>query len=139
MSSLVTLENRTLGELVMYENRPDVALCRDEVIVNVAADTTLMLGAVLAKGATATAFAPAVAADLVAGTAFAIVLGDKYNHAEKVFVPKATDTKILSYVRGPLQLSDFLIKKVNTSLTAAQIETLKTLLKAQGIEVVVAV
>jgi hypothetical protein len=72
---------------------------------------------------------------LVDTNEFAVVFGDGYGFNPS-FVPNAVEagrTNAVSIQRGPIQLKDYYIKQVHSTLTAAEIITLKELLKNQGV------
>lgn len=113
-------------------------------VINVtppAAGAPVTLGTVVfrAKSLDPAAAYAVVAANtaLVSTNEFAVVFGDGYGFNPS-FVPNAIGagkTNAVSVKRGPIQLKDALIKGVHTALTAAEIITLKELLKLQGVVV----
>lgn len=143
---LVTLNRRTLSDLVFHEIDPSVGYPRQDLNVTPAGE--LLMGAVVfrAKASANTAeSAYAVlsgAADLVNTNEFAVVYGDHYS-ANEAFTPRAIAVGQFNAVgfvgkNGGLQLKDWLVKEVaqdadGAALTDANFETLRELLKEQGI------
>lgn len=138
MPLISVTDNNTLGNLVVREYNPADGYCRDEVTVNSTTARRLAMGTVLAQTADGEDFHVAVAADLVAGTKFGVLIGDHFDVQPFVDVAAGTDTLVLAYVRGPLQLSDWLIRENNT-LSDANFTTLFGLLREQGVIVLKAV
>lgn len=138
--AILDLTFRTLGDLVVHEMEPSVGYARKVITLNFAAAGAVPMGTVVAKAAADTTYHRAVVADLTtAGTQFAVVFGDGYSWKPTFNVAATTDTKAVAFVRDEVILSDYLIKQVNTQFNAAQIETLKGLLEAQGVLVEIAV
>lgn len=87
------------------------------------------------------AYAPiAAAADIALTNEYAIVMGNHYSFNPS-FVPNAIQANEFNAVaikRGPIIMKEYYIKKIATdvagaALTAAEFETLKEVLKVQGI------
>lgn len=139
---LVTRNFRQLSDLVLHENDPCVGQSREVIFVDVAADTVLPMGAVVyrAKAATDTSYAPlSAAAQLVTTNEFGIVFGDHYGcKAEVTLLAADTVDNAVAFVRGPIQLKDYLVEEFATGgdtpiLTPTQFESLCHLLKAQNV------
>ena len=145
------LVNRSFGllsNLVIHEDDPSVGKARQCVFVDTAADTTVTPGYVAYRAKGATANAPytllSAAAQLVATNEFVVLFGDRYGHKDSwVILAADTDTNPLNgnsvgFVRDNVILSDYLLKQIYTTggspiLTAPQFETLRHLLRAQGL------
>lgn len=138
---LVNFNIRTLGDLVVREYEAADGYCRDEVLfASGNASTVLPLGTVLVKAAGGTTYRKAVAGDVATATnSYAVVIGNHFDVAQVVVVQANVQPLVLSYVRGPLQLSDFLIRANNAGFSESQFQTLFAALKAQGIIVLKAV
>lgn len=109
-----------------------------------AAGGALTLGDVVFRAKTpekAAAYAKlTAAAALVATNEFAIVVGDQFQIRNEDFVPLPVVANgvgalnSLCVVRGPIKMKEKYIKEaLGAALTATQFETLRGLLKAQGI------
>ncbi len=133
-------DNSVLGNLVVREFNPADGYCRDEVLfASGGSATTMPMGTVVAKAAGATTYHKVAAGDLsAAGTVFGVVIGDHYDIKPTFTIAANVQPLVLAYVRGPVQLSDYLIRQANT-LTDAQFTTLFGLMKAQGVIVLKAV
>lgn len=111
-------------------------------VINVtppAAGAPVTLGTVVFRAKSLDPAAPyavvTAAAALVDTNEFAVVFGDGYGFNPS-FVPNAIGagkTNAVSIKRGPIQLKDYYIKQVHSGLSAANIITLKELLKAQNV------
>lgn len=74
---------------------------------------------------------------LVDTNEFVVVFGDEYGFNPS-FTPKAVQTttfNAVGFIRGMVQLKDYYIRANNLTMTDAQFNTLKSLLKRQGIVV----
>lgn len=127
----------TLSDLVVHEMEPSVGYARKVITLNfgAAADASAVrMGTVVAKAAADTTYHKAVVADLTtAGTKFAVVFGDCYSWKPVFSLTAGQNAQAVAFVRDEVILKDWLIKKHNTQFNAAQIETLKGLLEAQGV------
>lgn len=133
-----------LSDLVVHEIDPSVGYSRRDI--NVTAGTKLNIGAVVfrAKAAgLAAPYAPVTdAGDLVDTNEFAVIYGDQFS-----FNPSFTTRGIsagqynaVGFVgtSGGVQLKEYYIKQrivTDAGLTEANLETLKGLLEAQGVQV----
>lgn len=137
-----------LSDLVFKEIDPASRYSREDInITPPAGGAAVALGTVVfrAKATLDPYAAYAVlsdAAQLVDTNEFAVVFGDNYGYTES-FVPKAvqaTTFNAVSFIRGQVQLKDYYIRKVvqdagGAALTDAQFDSLRSLLKRQGIVV----
>lgn len=133
-----------LSDLVVHEIDPSVGYSRRDI--NVTAATDLMIGAVVfrAKAADLAApYAPVTAEeDLVDTNEFAVIYGDQFSFNPS-FTTRAIATGQYNAVgfvgtSGGLQLKEYYIKQrivTDAGLTEANLETLKGLLEAQGVQV----
>lgn len=146
---LVSINRNIFSDLVLHELDPVVGYSRQDLNVTPpAANATVKLGTVVfrAKANTNTAETAyaVLSADtqLVATNEFAIVYGDHYGYNPE-FAPRtiaAGQFNAVGFVgkNGALQLKDALVREFaqdpdGADLTDAQFETLRELLKAQGI------
>lgn len=143
---------KRFSDLVFHELDPSVGYARECVNVTPpAGGAAVELGTVAVRALTETdPYAPytvlAGAADLVDTNEFVVLYGDEYSFNPS-FVPFAVDADTFNAVgfkRGPLQLKDYYIKQVSqdadgAALTDAEFETLRELLKRQGVIVEVTV
>jgi hypothetical protein len=137
--AILDLTFRTLGDLVVHEMEPSVGYARKVISLNFTAAGSVPMGTVVAKAAADTTYHRAVVADLTtAGTVFAVVFGDAHSAKATFDIAANTATAAVAFVRDEVILSDYLIKLVNTQFNAAQINTLKGLLEAQGVLVEIA-
>lgn len=144
----MTMYNRPfnrLSDLVVHEYDPSVGYTRDVITLNFVAAGAVPMGTAVyrAKGVDDSADWAKVTANsqLVATNEFAIVFGDGYGAKETFDVLITTDTKAVAFRRGPVILKDYLVKSlaVAAGLTAPQFETLRKLLKDQGVIVEITV
>lgn len=132
--ALVNFNIRTLGDVVVREFSPADGYCREEVTLP--AGTYPMGTLVVGTGVGAT-FAKYVAgAAIPAGSILGIVIGDHFD-VRPTFTLAANGLGLVLY-RGPLQVSDYLLKSVN-GITTAQMALVTAQLNAQGVDVLVAV
>lgn len=128
------------SDLVVKEIDPASAYSRDSINVTPpAAAAPLKIGNVVFR---AKSLDPAAAyavlsnvSQLVDTNEFAVVFGDEYSFNPS-FVPKAIAAgkfNTIAFIRGMVQLKDYYVKKNNIAMTAAQLATLSTLLKRQGV------
>lgn len=131
---LVDFNIRVLGDLVVREFSPADGYCREEVTVPAG---TYPMGTLVVGTSLSATFAKYVAGAAVpAGSVLAIVIGDHYDVRETFTSTEAAPALVLH--RGPLQVSDFLLRAVN-SLNDAQTTTVKNALALQGIDLLKAV
>lgn len=128
------------SDLVVKEIDPASAYSRDCINVTPpAAAAPLLIGNVVFR---AKSLDPAAAyavlsnvSQLVDTNEFAVVFGDEYSFNPS-FVPKAIAAgkfNSIAFIRGMVQLKDYYVKENNIAMTAAQLATLSTLLKRQGV------
>lgn len=140
---LVSRSFTQLSDLVLHERDPSVGYAREVVFVDVSADTDVTLGTVAyrAKGATDTAYSLlTAAAQLVATNEFVVLFGDQYGCRTDGWTLLADDTldNAVGFVRDNVILKDYLVEQLYTTgdtpvLTPTQFESLRHLLKAQGV------
>lgn len=136
---------RQLSDLVFHEIDPSVGYAREVVFVDVAADTTVPVGMVAyrAKAASDAAYTLlSAAAQLVTTNEFVVLFGDEYGFRSDGIPLAAAETadNAVGFVRGPVQLKDYLIKEATSGfLNASQFEQLRHLLKAQDVIVEITV
>ena len=142
---LVQRNFRQLSDLVFHEFDPSVGYAREVVFVDVAADTTVPVGMVAyrAKGASEGAYTLlSAAAQLVTTNEFVVLFGDEYGFRTDGIPLAAAETadNAVGFVRGTVQLKDYLIREATSSfLNATQFEQLRHLLKAQDVIVEITV
>jgi len=128
------------SDLVVKEIDPASAYSRDSINVTPpAASAPLLIGNVVfrAKSLDPTAAYAVLSnvSQLVDTNEFAVVFGDEYSFNPS-FVPKAIAAgkfNSIAFIRGMVQLKDYYVKENNIAMTAAQLATLSTLLKRQGV------
>ena len=128
------------SDLVLHEVDPASAYSRECMNVTPpAASAPLKIGNVVfrAKGTDPYAAYAVLSnvSQLVDTNEFGVVFGNEYGF-DAEFVPKAvqaTTFNAVSFVRGQVQLKDYFVKKNNITMTAAQLNTLNSLLKRQGV------
>lgn len=138
------------SDLVVHELDPSVGYSRRDLNVT-PGSVPVKLGTVVYRAKSADLTAPYAVLDsatpLVATNEFAVVYGDHFSFNPS-FIPRAIAAGKYNAVgfvgtSGALQLKEYYIKQVAKSpvleggaaLTDAQVETLKGLLEAQGIQV----
>lgn len=132
-----------LSDLSVREINPADATGHDNInITPPAASAPVTLGTVVFRAKSADPTAPYAvvdaALDLADTNEYAVVIGDQYGFNPS-FVPNAITANRfngVAYRRGPQQLKDDLIKKVHSTLVAADLAKLSELLKLQGIVLV---
>lgn len=129
----VAIDTARLSNLVKHELWPETGYCRKEVIVNEATAKTYAVGTVLGKvtadGKYKIAVQTAVDGSEVAA---AIVLADQS-------IPATTDTKVVVYTKGPLEVSrDALVLDATYNLDAEK-QAVYDAFEAKGINVLVTV
>lgn len=131
---LVDFNIRVLGDLVVREFSPADGYCREEVTVPAG---TYPMGTLVVGTALDADFAKYVAGAAVpAGSILAIVIGDHFDVRETFTYTEEGLALVLH--RGPLQVSDFLLRSVN-GLNDAQTATVTAALALQGVDVLKAV
>lgn len=131
---LVDFNVRVLGDLVVREFSPADGYCREEVTVPAG---TYPLGTLVVGTTLADDFAKYVAgAAIPAGSILAVVIGDHFDVRETFTYTEEGLALVLH--RGPLQLSDFLLKAVN-GLSDAQMAAVINQFATQGVDVLKAV
>lgn len=131
---LVDINVRTLGDLVVREFSPADGYCREEVTVPAG---TYPLGTLVVGTALDADFAVYVGGAAVpAGSILAIVIGDHFDVRES-FTYDAEGLALVLH-RGPLQVSDFLLREVN-DLTDAEMAPVIAALALQGVDVLKAI
>lgn len=144
--ALVERNFTQLSDLVLKEIDPTNGYSREVVFVDVASDTPVTIGTVAyrAKGTDpAAAYALLSAAgQLVATNEFIVLFGDEYGAQTAGWTLLAAETtnNAVGFVRGVVQLKDALLKETTSGfLNATQFESLRHLLKAQGVVVEVTI
>lgn len=136
--------NKRLSDLIVHEQDPSVGYNRRDINITPAA---VQLGQVVyrAKSSDLTAAYAVLsdAAQLVDTNEFAIVIGDHYSFNPS-FTPRAIASGQFNAVAivgngNAIQLKEYLVKQVaqdagGAALTDAQLETLRGLLEASGIQ-----
>ncbi len=127
---LVDFNIRVLGDLVVREFSPADGYCREEVTVPAG---TYPMGTLVVGNADLTGSFPkyVAGAAVPAGSILAIVIGDHFDVRETFTKTAASQALVLH--RGPLQVSDFLVRQVN-GLNDAQAATVTNALNVQGID-----
>lgn len=127
--AIVQTDTNRLSNLVKHELWPETGYCRKEVTVNEATAKTYAVGTVLGKvtadGKYKIAVQTAVDGSAVAA---AIVLADQS-------IAATTDTKVVVYTKGPLEVSrDALVLDATYNLDAEKAQVYADL-EAKGINV----
>lgn len=128
-------DSTRFSAVVKYELEPQLALCRESIVINDAA-ATLKVGAVLGK-VTATGkykLATSGAAD-GSQTPVAVLIADGLGLSKDITLAANTDTKAIVLARGPAIVADSALQ-LGTGITAA---AAKAALAAVGIIVETAV
>ena len=126
---LVDINMRTLGDLVVREFSPADGYCREEVTVPAG---TYPIGTVVFGTDLAATFAKYTTASVITDNMLAIVFGDHFDVRETFTSTAAAPALVLH--RGPLQVSDFLLKEAN-GLSDAELAPVIAALAAQGVDV----
>lgn len=136
--------NDRLSDLIVHENDPSVGFSRRDI--NVTPDGEIKIGTVVFRAKTGNLTAPfaavSAAGDLSLDNEYAVVFGDHYSF-NAAFTPRnivAGQYNAVAIVGtgGGIQLKEYYIKQRivdDAGLTEANLETLKGLLEAQGIQV----
>lgn len=121
--------------VVKYELEPQLALCRESVVLNDTAQT-LRVGAVLGKVTATGKYRLALSASADGSqTPVAILIADGLGLSGDIVLVNATDTKALVLAKGPAIVADAALQ-LGTGITAG---AAKTALAAVGITVETAV
>lgn len=142
---LVTRGFTQLSDLVVHEREPSVGYAREVVFVDVASDTVVPMGMVAyrAKAASDAAYTLlSASSQLVTTNEFVVLIGNRYQAKPQGFTLLAADTtdNALGYVRDNVILKDYPIKQATSGfLNATQFESLRHLLKEQGVIVEITV
>lgn len=131
--TVVAQNTNRLSNLVKHELWPETGYCRKEVIVNEATAKTYAVGTVLGK-VTATGKYKIAVQTAVDGSevAAAIVLADQS-------IPATTDTKVVVYTKGPLEVSRDALVLDATYDQPAEKQAVYDAFEAKGINVLVTV
>lgn len=143
--------NKRLSDLVFHEFDPASGYARECINVTPpAASAPVLMGTVVFRAKSTDPYAAyaVLSADtqLVSTNEFAVVFGSGYGF-DPSFVPfavQATNFNAVSFKRGPVQLKEYYIKQIaqdaaGAALSDAEFETLRELLKLQGVIVEVTV
>lgn len=130
---IVATDSARLSNLVKHELWPETGYCRKEVIVNEATAKSYVVGTVLGKVTADGKYKIAVqTASDGSNVAAAIVLDNQS-------IPATTDTKVVVYTKGPLEVSrDALVLDATYDLAAEKLAVYEAL-EAKGINVLVTV
>ena len=131
--TVIATDATRLSNLVKHELWPETGYCRKEVIVNEATAKTYAVGTVLGKVTADGKYKIAVQTAVDgSATAAAIVMEEKS-------VPATTDTKVIVYTKGPMEVSrDALVLDATYDLAAEKAQVYADL-EAKGINVLVTV
>lgn len=130
-----------LSDILFHENDPSTGVAREDVNITPQEEAipagTVVFRALsdLTSAGEYTVLTTAGKAALVADNEFGVVIGDQFGFRSS-FVPKAVVAKQFNAVvlkRGNIQLKDTLIKASLPELPEADFDTLKELLKRQGV------
>lgn len=132
--------DKRFSDLVFHELDPCVGYARESVNVTPpAASAPVLVGTVVFRAKStnpAAAYAVlAASGDIALTNEYAVIYGDQYSFNPS-FVPNAivaNEFNAVGFVRGPIQIKDYFVKQVHSALTSTQFETLRQVLKAQGI------
>lgn len=128
-------DSTRFGAVVKHEYEPQLAYCRESVVINDGAQT-LKVGAVLGK-VTATGKYKLCTSGAADGsqTPAAILVADGLGLSGDITLAAATDTRAIVLVRGPVIVADAGLQ-LGTGITVAAV---KTALEPKGILVETAV
>lgn len=135
------------SDLVFHELDPSVGYARECINVTPpAASAPVLMGTVVFRAKSTDPYAPYAVltanAAIVETNEFAVVFGNQFGFKAS-FVPdvvQTTNFNAVSFKRGPVQLKDYYIKMRHIpGITAPQFETLREILKKQGIIVEITV
>lgn len=135
-------EKRLSDLIVMESVSPVTGFHRKNINVTPPAGSApVLLGTVVFRAKSSDKAAPyavvSAAGDLALTNEYAIVFGDEFDFNPS-FVPRAIVANKFNAVAialGPVQVKEYFLKQVHSSLNAAQFSSLKELLEKQGVEV----
>ena len=131
--TVIATDATRLSNLVKHELWPETGYCRKEVIVNEAAAKSYVIGTVLGKVTADGKYRIAVQT-AVDGSAVAAAIV-----VEAKSIPATTDTKVIVYTKGPLEVSrDALVLDATYNLDAEKAQVYADL-EAKGINVLVTI
>lgn len=131
--TIFATDSQRLSTVVKYELEPNLAVCREVVTVNDAAQT-YKVGAVLGKITASGKFKLQDAAAVDGSqTAAAIYIGDILGFSRELAILGATDTKVLVLARGPAIVAKGALTVGAGTTTAPQLQAVYDALKAVGI------
>lgn len=125
---VIFTEEKYISHLVKAEFWPEHGYCREQVTVNVASETALTIGSVIAYDSVAEKYVPRDPAG-INGTDVAVGVV-----IENITVPATTDTAVLALVDGPVLVAEQALV-FDVAHDAAQTATAIAELKALGIKV----
>lgn len=129
--AVIATDSTRFSDVVAHEYEPQLAYCRESVIINDAAQT-LKVGAVLGKvTATGKYKLAASAAGDGSQTPVAVLIADGMGSSTDIVLANATDTKAIVLARGPVILKDGYLQ-LGAGITAA---AAKAALQAVGMMV----
>lgn len=120
--AVIATSSTHFSDLVKYEFEPQLALCRESIVINDAA-ATLRVGAVLGK-VTATGKYKLATSAAVDGSQnpVAILIADGLGLSQDIALAANTDTKALVLSKGPVIVGDAYLQ-LGTGITAAAAKT----------------
>lgn len=99
--SVIATDSTRFSAVVKYEDRPDLGICRESVVINDAAGGTYKVGAVLGKVTATGKYTLLNPAAADGSQTFAgIYIIDGLGHSQDLAVTAATDTKAIVLARG---------------------------------------
>lgn len=111
-------DSTRFSAVVKYELEPQLALCRESVVLNDTAQT-LKVGAVLGKVTATGKYRLSLSASTDGSeTPVAILIADVMGSSTDIVLANATDTKALVLARGPAIVADAALQR-GTGITAA--------------------
>lgn len=133
--AVIATDSTRFSDVVAHEYEPQLAYCRESIVINDTAQT-LKVGAVLGK-VTATGKYKLALSAAVDGSQnpCAVLIADGLGLSGDIVLANATDTKAIVLARGPVILKDAALQ-LGTGITAA---AAKTALQALGMMVETAV
>lgn len=133
--AVISTDSTRFSAVVKYELEPQLALCRESIVINDAA-ATLRVGAVLGKVTATGKYKLALAAAVDGSeTPVAVLIADGLGLSGDIELAANTDTKALVLARGPAIVADDALQ-LGTGITA---DAAKTALAAVDIIVETAV
>lgn len=116
-------DSTRLSGVVKYEFDPQIAFCRESIVINDPAADTYKVGAVLGKITASGKYRLAKSASADGSqTPAAVYIADGLGLSTDLAVAAATDVKALALVRGPVILSDAGLS-LGTGTTLAAVKT----------------